>query len=163
MSDTIYPVGYIYKLYSHINEHYYLGSTNGTLRQRKSWHLRKEKVSKKVADWIDDIGKENVKIEELHKYENLTQKQLKIYEDGVIREHLGKEYCLNCNRAYVSREEKLEDKKQWYQDHKEECNNRSRQWYQDNKEECINRSRQWYQDNKEECTAKSRQYHHDHG
>ena len=138
MSDTLYKVGFIYKLYSHINEHYYLGSTTSTLRQRKSWHLKRQKVSKKVADWIDDVGAENIKIEELHKYEDLTARQLKMHEDNVIKEHLGKEHCLNCNRAYRT-------KKEYYQDNKDVILEKKKQYGKDNKDKI----KQYREDNKE--------------
>jgi len=146
--ERIYANGYIYKLYSHINEFYYLGSTHTTLRQRKRKHLQKNaRVNQRVNDWIEDVGTENIKIIELHKYEDLTARQLKINEDNVIKEHLGKEHCLNCNRVYRTQ-------KEWREDNKEQIAEKKKQYYEDNKDKI----KQYREDNKEQILDQKKQY-----
>lgn len=160
MEDKIYKTGRIYRLYSYINEIYYIGSTHNTLRHRLNGHKSSSgRVSKKVSDWINDIGTENIKIEELHKYENLTAKQLKIYEDKVIREHLGKEFCLNCNRAYRTEEEKKEFDMMAKRAYKETHKEQEKQYRRQNKDRIAEYQKQYREENKERLNEQSRQYH----
>ena len=160
MEDKIYKTGRIYKLYSHINEIYYIGSTHNTLRHRLYGHKSfSNRVNKKVSDWIEDIGVDNLQIEELHKYEDLTAKQLRTHEDNVIREHLGKEHCLNCRRVYLTEEEKKEYEKQYYEENKDQILQQKKQYREDNKEQIAEKSKLYREANKDKIVKRDKQYY----
>jgi len=154
MDDKIYRTGTIYKLYSHINEYYYIGSCNGTLRDRYYQHKCKEGryTSKKVSDWIDDIGLEELKIIEMKTLKDVTKKETLIAENEMIKEDLGKEFCLNCRRAYRDNEEyKLEKKdydKEYRMNNLQTLKIKSKKKHIKNRDRNNNRSSEWYGNNK---------------
>jgi len=157
--ERIYKNGTIYKLYSHINEFYYIGSTHTTTRQRKQQHLRKNtRVNKRVSEWIDDVGGDNIKILPLHTYTDLTSTQLRIFEDDEVKQHLGKEFCLNCNRAYRTEDEKQEYHKQYRKDNREKILEIAKKYRENNPEKVIH-YRNTHKEEKAQWDKKRKQEH----
>ena len=114
--EIIRDKGIVYKLYSYIDDYYYIGSTVDTLIKRKSKHKGQAKETansnRPVCIWINDIGCENIKIIEMTTYENLSRRDLEKYEDEEIVKHKGNDNCLNCKRSYVTKEEAKETQKE---------------------------------------------------
>jgi len=178
MEDKIYKTGRIYKLYSQINEYYYIGSTHNTLRHRLYGHKGvSSRVGKKVSDWIDDIGADNLMITEIVAFTNLTKKQLLIHEDEEVKKHLKLEFCMNTNRVYIAPEDRSEYRagylKQWMgnnKDHKQDQDKRYREShkeelkeyfklrYENNKEAIAEAGKQRYEANKEAFAVRSKIY-----
>ena len=155
-----YSNSYIYKLYSHINKFYYIGSTHNTLRHRKNVHLSKNRVSQKLSDWIDDVGKENVKIMEVQHYQDITFHERLRYEDDEVKKHLEDEFCLNCRRVYLTEEERINKDKEYHSTEQWKIKKREldKKYRDSHKEEAKEYKKQWHQDNKERLNKKSKDY-----
>jgi hypothetical protein len=127
-----YANGKIYKI--EVDGLTYYGSTVMTLRERMSKHKNTFKRWKngeinKCAcfDLFDKYGFDNCPIELVEDYPCETKKDLLIREDCYIKNM----ECINENAAHTTREEALEQKRQYHQDHKEKFNEKRRQHHQD--------------------------------
>jgi len=159
---TIHEKGIIYQLYCFQNEKFYYGSTGGTIRQRKSKHIRdrnsKQCQKRPITKWINDIGKENVLIKEIKSFDNITRGDLQKEEEELICKSRQDGNCLNCVKAYRTEEEKDDYEKKWYIDNKE----KRIQWLIDNKEKLKEDSKVYYENNKNEISRKKKEYYEKH-
>ena len=154
MTEKIYKNGYIYKLHSHINDCFYIGSCHMPMKSRMFIH-KHSPVNKKVEAWIEDIGSDELKYEVIATYKDITKQGLKKHEDAEVRKYLRiDDNCLNCQRVYLTVEERKERIKQYYQDNKKKIAEQKKQWCQDNKDKV----KQYYQDNKERMKETNKQY-----
>ena len=170
IDDKVYKVGRIYKLYSHINEYYYIGSSNGTLRDRMYNH-KQGTTSKKMKEWINDIMWENIKIIELKVLKDVTKKQTKIVEDEIIKNCLNNEHCLNCIRAYITNKERKDYLIDYHNNHKDHKRNYDKQYrdenhiaikgkkkleYEKDRDKIKDRSKKRYENNKDQILEEKR-------
>ena len=96
-----YPTGYVYKLYSHISELFYIGSTHSPMKVRM-YHHRGCPKGKKLTEWFLDVNFENIRYTILSEHKDITRSDLLKIEDKEILKYLNKNInCLNCNRAYT--------------------------------------------------------------
>tara|TARA_R110002126_G_scaffold160128_2_gene307658 strand:- start:2724 stop:3200 length:477 start_codon:yes stop_codon:yes gene_type:complete len=123
-----YQQGKIYKITC--GDETYYGSTAMTLRERMWAHKSNFKRWKKGVGGncrsftlFDRYGFENCPIELVEDYSCETKKELDIREDWYIK---NKE-CINEKSAHTSREEQLEQRRRWYQAHKEETTQKKKE------------------------------------
>lgn len=152
-----YNIGYIYKLFSHVDETFYIGATSSPMRIRM-YHHKKKPPNKKVTEWFADIGFNNVKYEIIAEYKEVTKRELESYETVEIRKYLNiNDNCLNCKVSYITTEERHQYCKDYSSMHKEEKRIRSNKSYQDNKDAVKARVQQYRDVNKETIAAKFRE------
>lgn len=119
MADPKFLNGKIYRLVCN-DGHYYIGSTVNKLSYRFNNHKCSSKTSNsRVYTYINAIGWDNVKIELIEDYPCASKESLKEREDFYILELKDDELCLNTNRSVVSKEEKLELMKKYYEENKD--------------------------------------------
>ena len=101
-------IGYIYKLICSDN-YYYIGSTENTLNQRLSQHKSDSKrfSNKKLYNYINKIGWENVKIELIEKIEFTYKKDLIKKENEYIKQNISNNLCLNKYKSYDEKTSKI--------------------------------------------------------
>ena len=155
--DQVYATGKIYKIFSHINDCYYIGSTMRPLQIRLNAHRHKA-VNAKVKDWIDDIGNENVKIQEISKFDNISVRDLRREEDLVIQSHTEDKGCLNCHRAYFEGTHKDYDK-YYYDKHKDRIDERNKQYSQTHKDAISTYHKQYRKENLTDIKEKQAMYY----
>ena len=132
-----YINGKIYSLISSDN-YYYIGSTASELNLRLSNHkyLSKKYPNRYVYKHINTVGWNNVKIELIEEYPCNSKKELNEREDYFIKQakDMNDTFCLNLNRAYVSKNERKENVKEYYENNKENILEYAKQYRDDNKE-----------------------------
>ena len=148
MTDKTFPYGAIYKIYTQINDFYYIGSTNTPLSVRLKRH-KLNPPSKKTKEWFEDVGVDNLIIIAMVEHKDITKKALKRFEDDEVKSHLGQEFCLNRNRIYTTLEEKREREKKWRESNKEQITDKSKQHYESNKEQILKQHRKYRENNRE--------------
>ena len=106
--------GYIYRLYSDTDDHYYYGCTTTSLHKRKSDHKRSSRFKTyPVYQWANTIGWEFIKIQEIAVFENISTRDLEQKESDYITQSKQDSNCLNCIRSYITDEERRQrDKNQ---------------------------------------------------
>ena len=150
-TDKKYPNGTLYKIWSHINDCFYIGSTFRPLRCRKSQH-KSTPHCEKIRQWFEDVGWENLKFEEIATYKDITKRELNKYEDEEILKQKRNDNCMNTVRAYLTDDEKKQQVKQYYQDNEEGLKERRRNRYQDNREQELEQKKKYRENNKEKLT-----------
>ena len=153
-----YQQGKIYKI-TYGDEAYY-GSTAMTLKERMYAHKSnynrwKDGTGRKCVcyELFDKYGFDNCPIELVEDYSCKTKTDLLMREDW----YMDNNECINKNAAYQTKEEYLEQKLQYRQDHRQEAIDKSRQWHQDHKEDHNEQKRQHYQANKEAINEKKKE------
>jgi Uri superfamily endonuclease len=176
-SINIWKTGKIYKLVCK-DSHFYIGSTVQTLQARLNRHINSSiKGTSRAYQYINSIGWDNVHIELIEDYPCNTMKELHEREDMYIQLMQNDTNCLNENRAHLLKEEKLDNMKQYYQEHKEEITEYQEQYRAENKE-TINqkfaeyrkknapllaeKQRAYAKKNKEKITAYKKEYDQTH-
>ena len=144
-TDKRYPNGTVYKIWSHINDYFYIGSTFMPLRCRKSSH--KNTKVEKMRQWFDDAGWENLKFDVIETYKDITKRELNKYEDDEILKHKGDDNCMNCNRAYRTG-------KEYYQDNRDRINEQKKKYYEENRDRIVEQRRRRYERNKNNMLEK---------
>ena len=156
----LYKKGIVYKLYGvDINDdtkiHMYIGSTVNPLCNRKAIHKYHHKIYKQdrmrkcySSDIYDKCN--NVLIEAIETFENVSREQLREIENKYILQY----DCVNKNRAhngeeYIKEYQRNHAKKYYYKNHDVELA-KKKAYYNANKE----MYKQKYQDNKEEYKKK---------
>ena len=163
-SKKIYPKGIVYKLFGvDINDdtiiHMYVGSTVNPLCNRKAihkYHYKLHTQDKMARCSSFEIYEKcnNIAIEEIEKFENITREQLREHENKYILQY----DCVNKNRAhndheYMKEYQRIHAKKYYYKNHEAELA-KKKEYYKANKEQFKKR----YQDNKEIHKDKSKKY-----
>jgi hypothetical protein len=123
-----YKNGKIYKLQCD-DGYYYFGSSVTTLTKRLYHHKYKSKHQNKchVYQHINTIGWHRVRIVLVEDYSCENKQQLIRKEDEYIRLHKDNPLCLNMICAFRTPEQHAEQKKQRYEQNKEEILERKRQ------------------------------------
>ena len=157
----------IYKLTSTVDDNFYIGSTCTSLVVRLCHHkhdAKSCKTNRKVCEWINDVGSENIKIILINDdfvCDNMDK--LRREEDNYIQMYKHDENCMNSNRAYVSREEFKEQKKEYdksyREDNKEMLLQKKKEDYEENKEHYLKYKREWYLKNKESVVKRGKTYY----
>lgn len=97
--------GKVYKLYSDVDQYFYIGSTIKTLKRRLDTHKRAaETMTSKVYNHFNRIGTNEMRITTLEEVTGLSnRKALRIVENTYIEEHRENPLCLNTNLAFIDR------------------------------------------------------------
>lgn len=161
--SNIYTSGKIYRLIC-IDGHYYIGSTTQKLNLRFNAHKQSGKVSPEtqVYKYINSVGWDKVEIELLEEYPCKTKKELSAREDYYIKAALDNTLCLNTIRSYTTKEEKLENMKEYYQEHKEEIMDYQRFYGTVNKEKVDEYQENYRKENAEKRREYTRKYNEEH-
>jgi hypothetical protein len=138
-----YKKGKIYCLRSHQTDDIYIGSTIQPLHKRLHGHksnLKKWKDGKICYITSFEIVKyDDCYIELLEDCPCDNKNQLERREGQLIRQ-------MDCaNKRVAGR-----NKKEWYDEKKEQIAEQKKKYYQDNKEQIAGRGKKYYQDNKEQ-------------
>lgn len=159
----MYEHGKIYRLLAK-DGHYYVGSTTQSLNLRRNKHKNDSNLfpERKAYKYFNTVGWENVTIELVEAYSCKTKKELNAREDFHIKAAKDDELCLNVNRAHVTKEEKLENMKEYYQEHKEEIMDYQRFYGAVNKEKVDEYQENYRKDNAEKRREYTRQYTEEH-
>jgi len=162
MAVRDYSKGKIYKIVVDTKEKYepYVGSTVQGLAERmgghrghyKSWKKRKGSHIKSY-DLFDKFGVENCKIILLEEYPcdskmKLLQKEREWYDK-----------IENCNekKPFISKEELVEHKKIYYEQHKEHLIEKGKIYRDEHKEEISERDKKYCNEHKEEIAEKKKE------
>lgn len=106
MEDLKYEYGKIYRLVCN-DGYYYIGSTRDKLNHRFNKHIQASKTeTSKVYQHINNIGRENVKIELIEEYPCASKKELNERENFYIKQYKNDELCLNCIQPHTTKEER---------------------------------------------------------
>lgn len=161
--SNIYEDGKIYRLIC-IDGRYYYGSTTQKLNLRFNAHKQSGKTSPdtQVYKYINMIGWKNVEIELVEDFPCETKQELNAREDFYIKAAKDDELCLNFNRAYVSKAEKKENMKQYYEEHKEEIIESHKIYNKENKDKVDEYQANYRKENAEKRREYTRQYTEEH-
>jgi len=142
-----------YKITSTNTDKVYVGSTEKDINERLQIHEAHYRLFKdgkyNYVTSFEILECKDYKIELL---EN------KICESKEERDTVECKYIINTPNT-VNRNLPGRTPEQYYQDNKQELNERHRQYYQDNKQELNERHRQYRQDNKQELQRKKNEKH----
>ena len=93
-------------------------------------------------------GFNNFKMVILGTAEQITKREAQAIEEQY---RVAEKATLNMVRCYTTDEQKIEQKKQYYEDNKQK-------YYEDNKQKLIEKAKKYYQENRELMLEKSKQY-----
>ena len=158
MSEHMYKDGKVYRLLCS-DGYYYIGSTINKLNYRLNNHKNQSRSgNSRVYNHIKNIGWENVCIELIEDYPSLSKEELVKREDYFISLCKNDEFCLNFNRAYVTKEEKLQNMHEYYLNHKEELAEYQQKYKEENKEKVDEYQAEYRKLHAEKRRAYSKQY-----
>lgn len=162
MEDT-YLDGKIYRLLCS-DGHFYYGSTIQKLNYRFNYHktAAKKDTKQNVYKYINSIGWDKVKIELVEEFPCKCKKELNKREDYFIKKEKDNELCLNINRAHVSKEERKDLVKKYYEDHKDDIIEEHRFYTVVNKEKVDTYHAEYRKEHAEERREYSRKYAEEH-
>jgi len=186
-----YLNGVIYRLQCN-DSYYYIGSTINNLNARISCHKfhSKQFPEKKLYKHINNIGWDNVEIELVEEFSCSSKKELNKREDYYIQaaKNMNDVFCLNLNRAYVTKEEKKENMKKYAEENKTQINEYNisyreknahkikdykdfynivcadkkseynKKYAEENEEKVKNARKKYYEENKETIVEKTKVY-----
>ena len=147
-------IGFIYIVYCDLNDDFYIGSTNSTIKVRWRKHKSKAKSggTSKIYKAIREYGNDNFNIDILENVEYENEEYLKILENKYI------EYfkpTLNKNKSYLTPCERLLKKREnslrYYYAHvgdseefKMKMRERRMRYYYNNRECCLRKRKNDY-------------------
>jgi len=157
-----YKYGKIYRIICS-DEHYYIGSTIRTLRQRFSHHKKCTKTeTSKLYTHLRTIGFDNATIELLEQYPCESGKELRKRENDYIIEVKDDPLCLNENRAHVSKEERAITTKKYYEENRDIILNRVKQYREEHYEEVLQKKAAYREQHRTELCEKQKEYAAEH-
>ena len=160
--EETYIDGKIYQLLC-IDGHYYYGSTVQRLCERLSTHKKLSKTDKTVLyNHINTIGWDNVSMELVEDYPCETTQQLRAKEDEYITQSKDDPLCLNVKRAYVSKDERKEKVKEYYEENKDEILAYSVQYREEHREEILEKKLIYREQNRTLLCEKQKEYAQQH-
>jgi len=109
-------------------------------------------------DW-NDITIEDIYNKELDEKNKLLKRQT---EQIYIEKYDSKNNGLNTYNAYTTEEERKEQLKEYYENHKEELKEKQKEYYENNKEEKKEKQKEYYENHKEELKEKQKEYREKH-
>ena len=174
MEETASYDGQIYKLVCN-DRHYYIGSTKSELKYRLYHHKQHSLLwpDRKVYEHILRCGWDTVKIECLEKVSCKSRDELLKKENEYIKKSLSDPLCLNIKKAHLTKEELLQQQKEYLQTNKDKVNvyhinyriehaaeraQYSRQYAAEHPEEVKARKKEYYEEHKEEIFEKQKAY-----
>jgi len=166
--------GQIYKLLCD-DGHYYIGSTKTDLKYRLYHHKQHSLVwpDRKVYSHILSCGWENVKIICIENVTCASREHLVKKENEYIKQSLSDSLCLNINRAHLTKEELLQQHKEYLEANKLKVDEYQAAYRKENAEKRCEYSKQYaaaqpevlkakrhehYEANKTEIIAKRKAY-----
>jgi hypothetical protein len=162
MADSRYKNGKIYRLVCD-DGHYYIGSTINQLKYRLSNHKQLSKDSTtKVYQYINSVGWDTVNIKLIEDWPCGSKEALLEREAFYINELKDDTLCLNVNRCAVSKEERLENMKVYYETHKEEIVEQHKEYISIKKQKVEEYQADYRKKNAEKRRAYSKQYAEEH-
>jgi hypothetical protein len=150
-----YQNGKIYCIRSHQTEQIYIGSTVNSLSKRLNGHRNKKKRF--------DAGKcNNITSFEILKFDDHYIELVELYPCNSKMELERREGQIiraepNCVNKMIAGRTKAE----YYQDNREQINQKHKQYYQDNREQINQKNKQYKQDNREAILRQKNQYRQD--
>jgi len=147
-----------------IDNYYYIGSTINNPRFRLNNH-KKDSIKfpdRNVYKHINEIGWDNVLLQIVEKYPCNTREELRLKEDEFIKESIDDMYCLNHQRAVISKEERKENVANYYLTHRAQILQQHKQYLEANKEKVDAYQAAYRKENAEERCEYSRQYAAEH-
>jgi hypothetical protein len=163
MDKNRYNESKVYKLQCN-DGYYYIGSTTSNLYKRFIQHKNDSKRSnRKIFNHINNIGWDNVRIILISEHCLESKEHLLREEDRHIKECKDDIMCLNCIRAHVPYEEKVEYKrkygKEYREQNKEQILERDRNYYKQNRDRLINYQKEYLEKNREKVKSRKHNYY----
>ena len=169
-----YETSKIYKLVC-ADGHYYYGSTIQTLNERLQHHKGSSNTqTSKIYTHIREIGWDKVHIELVQSVSCENRKQLRVIENTYIVSNIKDQLCLNTLRSHTTDDEKRSMEKQrhdrtkdhrkvvvhkYYEEHKNEINERHKTYYVENKDSLTVKHREYIEKNKNDIQAQRKRYY----
>ena len=163
MAQKNFPNAVVYVLQC-IDNYYYIGSTINHPRYRLNNH-KKDSVKypdRCVYKHINEIGWDHVQLQIVEACPCDTKEELKLKEDEMIKDSLHDEYCLNYNRALVSKEEHRENMTNYYLANRAQIIEQHKEYLQANKDKVDAYHANYRKENAEGRREYSRQYAAEH-
>ena len=158
--------GKIYKIIDMINNFYYIGSTTSTLARRLYEH--KQNItriqSRKVYNYFNEIGFDNIKIILIKEVNVDNRNQLLKAENDIIEECLKDEKCLNSIRSWtgLNTNDMKEYRKLYNEKFKDEISSVNKKYkqkyYETYKDEILNEHKTYYQNNRDKVLENKKIY-----
>jgi hypothetical protein len=156
-----YKNGKIYRIVCPDGQ-YYIGSTTSPLEDRLRQHKMhsKQNPARKLFKTIHTFGWDTVEMELVEAYSCSSKQELTSREDSFIKQAKNDPMCLNQIRACVSKEEKAETMKAYYEAHKEEIKEKHKEYYANPeiKEKVDDYQAKYRKENAEKRRAYSKKY-----
>ena len=146
-------IGKIYKLTPHKCCEFYIGSTFDMERREKRHRTDGKNRTYKIYEKIREMG--GFDMELLYEYECENETELRMEEQRCIDNMKPK---LNSYRAYNNEEDKLEYKKQYYEQNKDVLNENQKQYNEQNKAKILAKKKEYREENREVILAKKKEY-----
>jgi hypothetical protein len=154
----MYANGKVYAIICRKTERRYIGSTcELTLAKRLAQHVNDFKNWKKEKGYFSsfDIIKDgDYQIILLELYPCNSKDELRMCE----QKHIDACECINKNKAFQSKEEKIESMKQYNQEHKEEKKEYYQEYYIKNCDKIKEQQNQYHNKNRDEMLKKMKEY-----
>jgi len=152
--------GQIYKLLCE-DGHYYIGSTKSELKYRLYHHKQHSVLNpdRKVYAHILTCGWDMVSIGCVEVVNSKSKDDLRKKENEYIKESLSDPLCLNINKSHLTKEELLEQHKEYLQANKDTVDAYHANYRKENVEERREYSRQYAADHPEEVKATKKAYY----
>jgi len=158
MEQNKYRNGKIYKIVSDNTNLIYVGSTVNTLSYRLSRHMSAyKKYYEDRGNYVssfDILEKGEYEIILIENFPCETKKEL-LFRERFWQEEIP---CVNLLKAIRTREDRLK----WYQENKEEQNERSRKYREKNLDKELERSKKYREKNLEKELERSKKYRETH-
>ena len=154
MSD--YKNGKIYMIESKIGNVRYYGSTVQTLKQRLTKHKTDKKryeegkkTSYKTSYQILDYDDYEISLVQV--FSCRSKKELETRERWYIENN-------ECVNKFIP----TRTKKEYYEEHKEEINERNKKWYDEHRQKVKEYNKEYHQRNKQERSQQKKKYREEH-
>ena len=150
----------IYKIYSHLGDKCYIGSTtndylsNRMAKHRTGYTFWKKHNKQFLTSFIlfEEYGIDNCIIELIEAKECFNKEEKNKLEGGYIRTI----ECINKNIMGLT---KKESKKKYFNNNKEIILKKQKEYYEENKEQIINKQKKYNEKNKEQTAIKKKEYY----
>lgn len=152
---TNYSKSKIYEIICKVTDERYIGSTTQPLSKR----LAKHRMSSNKCSSRQIIERGDYYINLLEEFPCENKEQLLKKE----REWYDKIICINKNRPFTSKEERIEksaaNRKEYREQNKEKLVKIRKEYYQQNKDEIAKSMKEYYVQNKEKCAKSMKEYY----
>ena len=147
---TNYSNSKIYEIICRLTEERYIGSTTETLSRRLAYHrLPSNECSSRQ---IIERGDFYINLLEDCPCENKDQLRKK------EREWYDKLDCINKNRPFTSKEEKVSQKKEYYEQNKDKVSEKTKEYREQNKDKVAEYQKEYRKQNKETVAKSQKEY-----